>query len=175
MLSGVWRACKKQIVARAWSRCLGVAAFACAGLVGCTTQEHRARQYSRYFEALAPAKQERLARGQIGLGDRPEDVYVALGAPAHTYPIETVAGKEGWRWEYLGERLPDDDPYDELTTLTTQNDFAITGRGERLVRIEFFGGAVTGVYVREVPAGFHFNSPDQRMSLPEMPGRSPAP
>ena len=70
---------------------LGLLAVA---LTGCDTFQHRAQQKAATFASLTPAQREKLKRGVIGLGDTPDMVYIALGAPDEKQEKTTAKGRE---------------------------------------------------------------------------------
>lgn len=68
-------------------------------LTGCDTFDRRARQKAAVFEALAPEQREKLRRGEIELGNTPDMVYIALGAPNERREKATPNGQE-MTWVY---------------------------------------------------------------------------
>jgi len=67
-------------------------------IVGCkSVQVHRARQYSKDWNALDSATQERVLNAQIQMGDPSKTVYITLGTPQYTYIKENL-----FIWIYLG-------------------------------------------------------------------------
>ncbi|HVU22872.1 MAG TPA: hypothetical protein VHE13_02030 [Opitutus sp.] len=63
-------------------------------LAGCDTFEHRAQQKAATFAALTPEQREQLKHGVIALGDTPDMVYIALGAPDEKEEKTTAKGAE---------------------------------------------------------------------------------
>ncbi len=50
-------------------------------LAGCNTTSSRIRQKSEVFASLPAVDQERLRQGHVAIGDSPDMVYIAIGAP----------------------------------------------------------------------------------------------
>lgn len=71
-----------------------LAVLLAVALTGCDTFDRRARQKAEVFQALSPEQQEKLRRGEIGLGDSPDMVYIALGEPTDRRETATAAGHE---------------------------------------------------------------------------------
>lgn len=61
-------------------------------LSGCNTFQSRARQEAQVYNALPPATQQRLHRGQISIGDSQDMVYIALGYPDVVHQVSTAQG-----------------------------------------------------------------------------------
>ncbi len=69
------------------------AAGALLALTGCSTFESRSKQKAAAFAALDPASQARLKAGDIRIGDRPDEVYIALGYPDEKRDVITAKNK----------------------------------------------------------------------------------
>jgi hypothetical protein len=86
-------------------------AFATLVLAGCDTFEHRAGQKAAAYASLTPAQREKLKQGVIELGDTPDMVYIALGAPDEKEEKTTADGRETdwiynvYRQEYAGNAV----------------------------------------------------------------------
>lgn len=63
-------------------------------LAGCNTFERRARQNPSLFAALSPEQRAKLQHGVIEIGNTPDMVYLALGAPDEKRETTTAAGRE---------------------------------------------------------------------------------
>ena len=50
-------------------------------LAGCNTTSSRIRQKAEVFASLPAADQERLRQGNVAIGDSPDMVFIAIGAP----------------------------------------------------------------------------------------------
>ena len=68
-------------------------AGALLALTGCSTFESRSKQKAGAFAALDPAAQTRLKAGDIRIGDRPDEVYIALGFPDEKRDVTTAQNK----------------------------------------------------------------------------------
>lgn len=77
-----------------------------------TVQEHRARQFSSDWQALAPDEQSRLGSATIAVGDTSKHVYIALGSPNYTLPFDQAT--RTWTWVYWGI-VPEDAPANDAT------------------------------------------------------------
>ncbi len=62
-------------------------------LTGCSTFESRSKQKAAAFAALDLASQARLKAGEIRIGDRPDEVYIALGYPDEKRDVTTAKNK----------------------------------------------------------------------------------
>ena len=88
--------------------CLGLALL---GLTACSTFESRAKKRPELYASLDAATKARLEIGAIDLGDTPDMVYLALGAPDEKREQVTSAGSsQTWIYsdywhEYQGTRL----------------------------------------------------------------------
>jgi hypothetical protein len=74
-------------------------AIALAALLptGCSTFEHRAKEKAATFESLSPEAREKLKKGVIEVGNTPDMVYIALGAPDERRESTTAEGsKKTW-------------------------------------------------------------------------------
>lgn len=68
-------------------------------LAGCNTTSSRIRQKSEVFASLPPVDQERLRQGNVAIGDSPDMVFIAIGAPDRR--IERIsAGAQKMEWVY---------------------------------------------------------------------------
>ncbi len=75
------------------------ALLAAAALAGCSTVGSRIRKKSAEFAALDPATQASLRRGEVAIGERPDLVYIALGAPDERL-VRTTAKAPETVWIY---------------------------------------------------------------------------
>ena len=71
---------------------LSLLAIAALALAGCNTFESRAREKSQLFQSLPADTQQRLQRGQLGIGDSQDMVYIALGYPDEVREVTTPQG-----------------------------------------------------------------------------------
>lgn len=70
-----------------------------AVLSGCSTTGSRIRENSELFASLPDADQERLRAGTVAVGDSPEMVYIAIGAPSRRQEKMTASGRST-TWVY---------------------------------------------------------------------------
>ncbi len=68
-------------------------------LAGCNTTASRIQQKSEVFASLPPADQERLRKGDVAIGDTPDMVFIAIGAPDRRIE-RTSAGAMRMEWIY---------------------------------------------------------------------------
>lgn len=68
-------------------------------LQGCNTPESRIARHTELFSSLPPSDQQRLRQGRIAVGDSPDMVYIALGAPDSVHGPEESNTPES-RWVY---------------------------------------------------------------------------
>lgn len=68
-------------------------------LTGCNTTASRIKQKSEVFASLPAAEQERLRKGTVAIGDTPDMVYIAIGAPDRSI-AKTTAGARNMEWIY---------------------------------------------------------------------------
>ena len=61
-------------------------------LAGCDTFERRSQEKAGTFTSLSPDAQEKLKRGVIEIGNTPDMVYIALGAPDEKHDKTTAKG-----------------------------------------------------------------------------------
>jgi hypothetical protein len=66
----------------------------CLALIvtGCSTVDSRIKEKSAAFETLDPQTQARLKQSIVRVGDSPDMVYIALGAPDRTRDKTTAKG-----------------------------------------------------------------------------------
>ena len=73
---------------------------AVAALAGCATPASRIKANPQLFASIAPANQELIKRGQIGLGFTPDMVLLALGEPdAIAQHADASGTSEIWRYQ----------------------------------------------------------------------------
>lgn len=135
--------------------------------VACSTQSHRARQYSGFFDSYSEEEQQRLLAGRVALGDTREMVYIALGSPLRQVRLGEIEDARE-RWEYLvwWEGVGED------AVLRTSNDFSIKGLIPRdadvIWLVEFLHGRV--VFSGEDPRASSERPPiRQRMAPMSLP------
>jgi hypothetical protein len=68
-------------------------------LAGCNTTASRIQQKSEVFASLPPADQARLRKGDVAIGDTPDMVFIAIGAPDRRIE-RTSAGARRMEWIY---------------------------------------------------------------------------
>ncbi len=68
-------------------------------LAGCNTVSSRIRQKEAVFASLPATEQARLRKGEVAIGDTPDMVYIALGAPDR-HVERTTADASGAEWIY---------------------------------------------------------------------------
>jgi hypothetical protein len=74
--------------------CLIAAIANLIALTGCDTFEHRAKEKAASFAALDQPARAKLERGVIEVGNTPDMVYIALGAPDEKIGTTTRRGTE---------------------------------------------------------------------------------
>lgn len=68
-------------------------------LAGCNTPASRSKQKPEVFASLPPAEQARLRKGIVAIGDTPDMVFIAIGAPNRR--IERITtGVQKLEWIY---------------------------------------------------------------------------
>jgi len=72
-------------------------------LLSCQTIENRIEENPELFRSLSPQHQQMILNGQIGVGFRPEEVYLAWGPPSHKALTESSTGR-GETWIYTVSR-----------------------------------------------------------------------
>ena len=72
---------------------LGAALFVSL-LAGCDTFEHRSKEKAPVFASLTPEQREKLKHGTIEIGNTPDMVFIALGAPDEKLDTITADGLE---------------------------------------------------------------------------------
>ena len=65
-----------------------------ASLAACTTVASRVKSHQAAFDASAPDVQEKIRRGNVGVGFTKDQVVMALGVPNRTYAKVTPAGEQ---------------------------------------------------------------------------------
>jgi hypothetical protein len=129
------------------------------GLAGCNTTSSRIKQKPEVFASLPPADQERLRKGSVAIGDTPDMVFIAIGAP--TRRIErTSAGTRKMEWvyrryeeTYTGKafagyrRVVGFDPRTGRRVVYSEPCYADVYRGEteEYLRISFDSGRVSAI------------------------------
>ena len=68
-------------------------------LTACNTTASRIKQKAEVFASLPPAEQERLRNGTVAIGDTPDMVFIAIGAPDRSI-AKTSAGARSMEWIY---------------------------------------------------------------------------
>ena len=68
-------------------------------LASCDTFDRRSKEKASTFESLSPAAREKLKRGVIEIGNTPDMVYIALGAPDEKHETTTASTHET-TWVY---------------------------------------------------------------------------
>jgi len=68
-------------------------------LSGCNTTANRIKQKAEVFASLPAADQERLRKGNVAVGDSPDMVYIAIGAPERRNE-RTSSGGRRMEWIY---------------------------------------------------------------------------
>lgn len=76
------------------------AALLALGLVACSTPDSRIRRNPEIFSRLAPAQQEMIRHGQVGLGFTPDMVKLALGDPDRVIQRQDEKGTSEI-WSYV--------------------------------------------------------------------------
>lgn len=131
-------------------------------LSGCNTFASRARQEAQVYNALPPATQQRLHRGQISIGDSQDMVYIALGYPDEVRQVATAQGVQtiwiyrtywqeyegtawvGWRRVIVPMR--NGRGYFVLHEPVTTDVYST--QADDTIRVTFLNGAVTSVQQR---------------------------
>lgn len=72
---------------------VGLALLGCL-LAGCDTFERRSQQKATLFASLTPEQRDKLKHGVIEIGNSPDMVFLALGAPEEKLETTTAAGTE---------------------------------------------------------------------------------
>ncbi len=76
-----------------------LAAAVLLGATGCNTFEKRAQEKSATYAALDEPTRDKLKRGEIEIGNTPEMVYIALGAPDRKVSTRS-ADRDDETWIY---------------------------------------------------------------------------
>jgi hypothetical protein len=132
-------------------------AGALLALTGCSTFESRSKQKAAAFAALDPTAQARLKAGDIRIGDRVDEVYIALGYPDEKRDVTTAKGNtlvwiysRYWQ-EYQGSSFAPprpiyvQDPTTKVVSVyyETVRQPVYANRSEERLRITFEDGRVT--------------------------------
>lgn len=129
-----------------------------AVLMGCAGGiEDRIAQRQEVFDAYPADVQERIRRGQIRIGDDQDTVWMIYGKPNETIRRTDAKGlSEVWIYKILGynERLyPSVRPVYRDVRGTLRGSYYIEDTPEyewkEVLRVEFSGGHVTAVQMRE--------------------------
>ena len=65
---------------------------AAMALTGCDTIDSRIHQKSAVFASLPAADQDRLRKGTVAIGDSPDMVFIAIGAPSRRIEKQSAQG-----------------------------------------------------------------------------------
>jgi hypothetical protein len=142
-----------------------VAALTLLALAGCDTFENRTRQKAAVFAALDPQTRAKLQGGVIELGQTPDMVYIALGAPDDEYENASAHGTEktwiynSYHQEFAGNQQtgyrrvlvynPDTRRYTSCFEPVCTNIFV--EHTEERIRITFRDGKVTVIEQPKLP------------------------
>jgi hypothetical protein len=128
-------------------------------LTGCNTTSSRIKQKAEVFGSLPPADKERLRKGNVAIGDTPDMVYIAIGAPDRRIEsISASARKLEWIYRHYYEtysgtafagyrRVVGFDPHTGRRFMYTEPCYADVYRGqtEENLRIIFEDGRVSAI------------------------------
>ena len=102
---------------------LGAAVLLAAVVAGCAGDPGiaaRTREKSAVYAALTPREKRHIDKGAIALGYTPDMVYLALGHPSSTRPVDATGGR-GELWIYLNFYPPLDARHVRRAPYTTES------------------------------------------------------
>ena len=129
------------------------------GLAGCNTTASRIKQKAEVFASLPPSDQERLRKGDVAIGDTPDMVFIAIGAPDQRIEKTSEhASRQEWIYRryyetYSGQafagyrRVVGFDPRSGRRFIYSEPVYANVYRGEteEYLRIDFVDGRVSAI------------------------------
>ena len=130
-------------------------------MLGCgSTQDHRARQYSKDFNLLSVDEKALVKRGYVRLGMSPQAVYIALGAPLKNggdMSMPDVDPLNLERWYYRGKLLELTDESGWLSVLfASQFESVLSANLEsEYLIVDFVGGQLSRVVHRDAEGESH--------------------
>ena len=102
---------------------LGAAVLLAAVVAGCAGDPGiaaRTREKSAVYAALTPREKRHIDKGAIALGYTPDMVYLALGHPTGSRPVDATGGR-GELWTYLNFYPPLDARHVRRAPYTTES------------------------------------------------------